>query len=154
MCYGRRQDRQIPACASACPQMAIEIETINIAEWVLAHGAAHSPGLPATEHTISTTRITLPEDMPPSSQPADSTRGRPENPHPPFIVMLVLTQLSMGFVSLWLAGPAGSVATRASLLVGLPAAVRGRSGRVWPLVEILEFSRRDMEHWTSFAAMK
>ncbi|MBI1787171.1 MAG: dimethyl sulfoxide reductase anchor subunit [Acidobacteria bacterium] len=120
MCYGRLEEQQIPACANACPQQAIEIETVNIAEWILAYGAADSPGLPPAEHTISTTRITLPEDMPPSPQRADSTRVRPENPHTPLILMLVLTQLSVGaFVALWLAGTAGGVAKLASLLVGL-----------------------------------
>lgn len=120
MCYGRLAERQVPACASACPQQAIEIETVNVAEWLNAYGAANSPGMPSAHHTLSTTRITLPDEMPPMLHTPDTTRVRPEHPHMPLVVMLVLTQLSVGaFVALWMLGPAGTVATFASLAAGL-----------------------------------
>ena len=33
MCYGRLMRGQDPACASACPESAIEIEIVSIDEW-------------------------------------------------------------------------------------------------------------------------
>ena len=33
MCYGRLERGQEPACAAACPEEAIRIEVVNVAEW-------------------------------------------------------------------------------------------------------------------------
>lgn len=96
MCYGRLMDDRDPACVNACPESAIEIEIVNIAEWREDHGAANAPEMPAASETISTTRITLPEDLEDDFQRADYHRVRPEHPHWPLVFMLVLTQLSVG----------------------------------------------------------
>ena len=58
--------RQRPACVDACPEGAIQIEIVNIEEWKRRLSAsANAPGLPSADDSISTTRITLPENLPP-----------------------------------------------------------------------------------------
>ena len=125
MCYGRLQQQQAPACVNACPESAIQIEIVNIDRWQREFSAsANAPGLPAADHSISTTRVTLPTDMPPNTRKADIDRVRPEHPHWPLVVMTILTQLSVGaFADLWALQLLGKsarlgVATLASLAVG------------------------------------
>lgn len=122
MCHNRLADGREPACVNACPEGAIEIETVNIAEWVADHGAANAPGLPPADHTVSTTRITLPGELGPELEKADHTRVRPEHPHWPLVFMLTLTQLSVGAFAALALLPAGQMlAAAASLLVALTA---------------------------------
>ena len=96
MCHSRLDEGRRPACVNACPEQAIQIEIVNIAEWRADFSAANAPGLPPAEHSISTTRITLPDRPCPNAKRADHHRVRPEDPHWPLVVMLVLTQLSVG----------------------------------------------------------
>jgi len=89
---------------SACPETAIRIEIVNVAEWKREYAAnANAPGLPSADDSISSTRITLPDNLPPDTRKADFFRVRPEDPHWPLVAMTVLTQLSVGaFVTVWL----------------------------------------------------
>jgi len=87
----------------ACPEGAIAIEIVNIAEWRRDYLSADAPGLPSADDSISTTRITLPDNLIPDTGRVDTQRVEPEHPHWPLVFMLVLTQLSVGaFVVLWL----------------------------------------------------
>jgi len=125
MCYGRLQESQAPACVNACPESAIQIEIINTDQWrhEFATGA-NAPGLPSADHSLSTTRVTLPSDIPPDTKKADIHRVRPEHPHWPLVVMTILTQLSVGaFANLWIRQLLGrssrlGLAALASLFVG------------------------------------
>jgi formate dehydrogenase iron-sulfur subunit len=128
MCHERVAEGRDPACVSACPQEAIQIETVNIAEWRLNYGAfANSPGLPEAEQTLSTTRVTLPASMPTEVRNADQTRVRPERSHLPLVFMTVLTQLAVGaFCGVWLLASMGraanwNLASLAALGIGLTA---------------------------------
>jgi len=96
MCFGRLAQDRAPACVDACPEAAIEIETVDIAAWRGNFDLANAPGMPAADHTISTTRITVPDTAPAQLERADHHRVRPEHPHLPLVAMLVLTQLSVG----------------------------------------------------------
>jgi formate dehydrogenase iron-sulfur subunit len=118
MCHNRLADGDEPACVNACPESAIQIEIVNIAEWTADHAAADAPGLPPAGHTVSTTRITLPGDLGPELEKADHTRVRPEHPHWPLVFMLTLTQMSVGaFAGLSLLDAARPVAALAALFV-------------------------------------
>jgi formate dehydrogenase iron-sulfur subunit len=103
MCHNRLSDGMAPACVGACPEGAIAIEIVNMAEWRRDYLSANAPGLPSADDSISTTRVTLPENLLPDTGRVDLARVEPEHPHWPLVFMLVLTQLSVGaFVVLWL----------------------------------------------------
>ena len=104
MCYGRLATGREPACVNACPEGAIRIELVDVAQWRREYSeSANAPGLPSADDSISTTRITIPDKMPPDIKKADYWRVRPEAPHWPLVVMTVLTQLSVGvFIAIWL----------------------------------------------------
>jgi formate dehydrogenase iron-sulfur subunit len=121
MCHNRLADGMAPACVGACPSEAIAIEIVDVAEWRTDYLSANAPGLPSADDSISTTRITLPENLAPNTGRVDTQRVVPEHPHWPLVFMLVLTQLSAGaFLTLWILdmlrqGSSGSVAVLGSL---------------------------------------
>jgi DMSO reductase iron-sulfur subunit len=96
LCANRLDEGRAPACVDACPEQAIQVELVNVAEWRADFAAANAPGMPPAEHTISTTRVTLPTKSPANFERADHHRVRPEDPHFPLVAMLVLTQLAAG----------------------------------------------------------
>jgi Fe-S-cluster-containing dehydrogenase component/DMSO reductase anchor subunit len=103
LCHNRLSDGMAPACVEACPEGAIAIEIVNVAQWRLDYLSANAPGLPSADDSISTTRITLPENLSPDTGRVDTGCIRPGDPHLPLIFMLVLTQLAVGaFGVLWL----------------------------------------------------
>ena len=103
LCHNRLSDDMAPACVSACPEGAIAVEIVNIAEWRRDYLGANAPGLPSADDSISTTRVTLPDDLPPDTGRVDTQRIVPEQPHWPLVFMLVLTQLAAGaFAVLWM----------------------------------------------------
>lgn len=106
MCYGRLTRGESPACVSACPEGAIEIEVVRIAEWRGDYKQmANSPGMPSADDSISTTRITLPARASHDLKRVDLTFLRLEHPHWPLIVMTVLTQFAVGtFAAVWQSG--------------------------------------------------
>ncbi len=108
LCHNRLSDGMAPACVQACPEDAIAIEIVNVAQWRADYLSANAPGLPSADDSISTTRITLPGNLPPDTGRVDTQQLRPEDPHLPLVFMLVLTQLAVGaFGVLWLADSSG-----------------------------------------------
>ena len=125
MCHYRLAEGREPACVAACPEGAIQIEIVNIADWKRNYAAsANAPGLPSADDSLSTTRITLPRSLPPDTRKVDLNRVRPEQPHWPLVFMTVLTQLSVGaFATIWLLQVLGqqarlNIAALVSLAVG------------------------------------
>lgn len=96
MCHGRLTDGLEPACVNACPENAIQIEIVNQAEWRSDYAGANAPGMPNAGHTISTTRITLPESSSVTLDRVDIETLRPEHPHWSLVWMTALIQLSVG----------------------------------------------------------
>jgi formate dehydrogenase iron-sulfur subunit len=124
MCHSRLGLGQSPACVSACPSGAIQIEIVNIKSWrEAASTATTQTGLPSGDQGVSTTRITLPANLPPNAKPVDLVHVQPGEPHWPLVVMLVFTQLSVGaFATSWFLQLAGAfmqlrIAAITSLLV-------------------------------------
>jgi formate dehydrogenase iron-sulfur subunit len=105
---------------SACPEGAIEIEIVNIAQWRNEYAvSANAPGLPSADDSISSTRITLPKNLPPDTKRADFYRVKPEHAHWPLILMTVLTQLSVGtFTTVWLQQLFGTTTRLSTAAVG------------------------------------
>jgi DMSO reductase iron-sulfur subunit len=142
LCHNRLADGMAPACVEACPERAIAIEIVNVTQWRADYLSANAPGLPSADDSISTTRITLPSTLSPDTGRVDTGRIRPEDPHLPLVLMLVVTQLAVGaFGLLWLLDLAGhtdrlwvsAVASLALAIVSLGASTLhlGRPVYAW-----------------------
>jgi Fe-S-cluster-containing dehydrogenase component/DMSO reductase anchor subunit len=103
LCHSRLEMGQSPACVSACPSGAIQVEIVSVSAWKAAIAANRSAsGLPSSDQSVSTTRLTLPADLPPNAKPVDLVRLVPGEPHWPLVVMTVLTQLAVGaLATIW-----------------------------------------------------
>ena len=122
MCHGRLADGDAPACVDACPSEALAIEIVDIGEWRRRYrDEANAPGLPSADDTISTTRVTLPEELPLDAKKSDFHQIKPAKPHFSLVLMTVLTQLSIaGFATTWLLSlTGGSAALEVAALVSL-----------------------------------
>ncbi|HEV2946719.1 MAG TPA: DmsC/YnfH family molybdoenzyme membrane anchor subunit [Gemmataceae bacterium] len=104
MCSDRLSSGEPPACVQACPHGAIRITVVGRQE-ILDSSAANQflPGAPAPSLTLPTTHYKSRVRLPRNLLPADYYSVRPEHAHLPLVVMLVLTQLSVGaFLIQWL----------------------------------------------------
>jgi formate dehydrogenase iron-sulfur subunit len=147
MCHGRLSQGLSPACVNACPEGAIEIEIVDIAEWRRDFEAGNAPGLPAAADSLSTTRITPPRELPPDLSRVDSGRIQPEHAHASLVLLLVLTQLSIGgFIALWLLELAG--ATLQPIAAVLPLAIAAIALSAAPLhLGRPVFAYRALKNW-------
>lgn len=97
MCSQRLTDGEAPACVQACPHQAISIDIVN-QEQVLADSEINTflPAAPDPQHTYPTTTYKSRKPFPRNTLPADYYSARPQHAHFPLVIMLVLTQLSVG----------------------------------------------------------
>ncbi|MBS0208387.1 MAG: dimethyl sulfoxide reductase anchor subunit [Planctomycetes bacterium] len=97
MCSQRLKVGEAPACVQACPHRAIRITVVKQAE-VVANCETNQflPGAPDPALTLPTTNFRSSRPLPRNLLPADYYAVHPEHAHWPLIVMLVLTQLSVG----------------------------------------------------------
>ncbi len=97
MCQDRLAEGESPACVESCPNGAISIKIVEISE-VLddAQGDAFLPGAPSPGITAPTTTYKTERNLPRNVLPANFYDVRPAAKHMPLVVMLVLTQLSVG----------------------------------------------------------
>jgi DMSO reductase anchor subunit len=97
MCSSRLSVGEAPACVQACPHEAISIRIVSTEK--VREDSETSRFLPAAPDpaiTLPTTRYRSAKVFPRNTLPADYHALSPEHPHWPLIVMLVLTQLSVG----------------------------------------------------------
>jgi Fe-S-cluster-containing dehydrogenase component/DMSO reductase anchor subunit len=97
MCSNRLAVGEAPACVQACPHEAIAIRVVG-REQVLEDNEVGRflPGAPDPHLTHPTTTFKTSRVLPRNTLPADYRQTALQHPHWPLVVMLVLTQLSVG----------------------------------------------------------
>jgi DMSO reductase anchor subunit len=88
---------EAPACVQACPNQAIAIRVVSVESVIEdAEAALFLPAAPDPQITYPTTTFKTKRAMPRNMLPADYFQVSSQHPHWPLVVMLVLTQLSVG----------------------------------------------------------
>ncbi len=97
MCSDRLGVGEAPACAQACPHEAITITLVETQQ-VMENAEADNflPAAPDPQLTLPTTHFKTSRVFPRNTLPVDYHAANPQHPHWPLIIMLVLTQLSVG----------------------------------------------------------
>jgi len=97
MCSSRLEALEAPACAAGCPNQAIRIRVVDKHQVVEENRAnLFLPGAPGPDYTLPATNYTHKYSLPRNMIAADVNQIAPEHAHLPLVVMLVLTQLSVG----------------------------------------------------------
>ena len=154
LCHGRLSEGREPACVGACPQGAIQVELVNIAEWrATAALEANAPGMPGAEATLSTTRVTLPPDRGLDFRKADYHRVRPEPAHWPLVFFLVLTQASVG--ALITGAPTLAAVALAHIAMAASLLHLGRPAYAWRALKMWKRSwlSREVLAFSAYAAL-
>jgi formate dehydrogenase iron-sulfur subunit len=100
MCSERLAADEAPACVQACPNEAIAIRIVEVAQIIEdVQGDSFLPGAPSPGITLPTTEYKTKRAFPKNTLPADFYNVRPAHNHFPLVVLLVLTQLSVGAFS-------------------------------------------------------
>jgi DMSO reductase anchor subunit/ferredoxin len=126
MCSGRLAVGEAPACVQSCPNEAIRITVVD-REKVRADAEAGSfvAGAPSPAITAPTTVYKTTRALPENLLPASFFSVKPSHAHRPLVVMLVLTQLSVGAFlmtavgSRWLPANAASLVESTQALLGV-----------------------------------
>lgn len=129
MCSDRLAHGEAPACVQACPHQAIAIRVVDSSQ-VREDSEASTflPAAPDSQLTFPTTNYHARQPFPRNLLPADYYSVSLQHPHLPLILMLVLTQLSVGaFLAgqMLLTGLTASVAEAVHPLLSLIALVTG-----------------------------
>lgn len=97
MCAARLSAGEAPACVQACPSQAIAIRVVNVSQvFEDAEAAVFLPAAPDPQLTYPTTTYKSHRALPRNMLPVDYFQVSRQHPHWPLVVMLVLTQLSVG----------------------------------------------------------
>lgn len=98
MCISRLNVGEAPACVRACPSEAIRITVVdNQAVRKSPKDFVNNvPDAPDSNYTLPTTRYKTNKNLPANMVSSDYHLIKPEHSHMPLVVMLVLTQLSVG----------------------------------------------------------
>ena len=97
MCSDRLKAGEAPACVQACPNGAISIAIVSNTKVIEdAQSDAFLPGAPSPGITVPTTLYKTERPLPRNMLPANFFVVSPSHHHIPLVMMLVLTQLSVG----------------------------------------------------------
>ena len=145
MCSGRLEAGEAPACVQSCPNQAIRITKVSVAE-VRARNE-FLPASPAPSYTLPTTTFHSARGLPENLSAADGEHIRPAEAHWPLVWMLALTQAGAGlfWCESWrrLAGLAGDGAALRVAAVGTAFVIGGMAIGVMHL-------GRPLQAWRAF----
>jgi Fe-S-cluster-containing dehydrogenase component/DMSO reductase anchor subunit len=97
MCSSRLAVGEAPACVEACPHEAIAIRVVSREHVVEdSEAAVFLPAAPDPQITLPTTTYKSRRPFPRNLLPVDYFQVNPQHAHWPLVVMLTLTQLSVG----------------------------------------------------------
>jgi DMSO reductase anchor subunit len=97
MCSGRLAVGEAPACAQACPSEAIRITIVDhSAILASARNGQMLLTAPDSKYTLPATRYLSSRKLPANLRAGDHARVTPASAHLPLVIMLVLSQLSVG----------------------------------------------------------
>jgi Fe-S-cluster-containing dehydrogenase component/DMSO reductase anchor subunit len=169
MCSSRLAVGEAPACVQACPSEAIRITHVSKSEVTIQfreRGQGFLTGAPAGDYTLPTTRYISTQRSaelqfrestsekpkraeqelraPVALAPADADSLRAQPAHGPLVVMLVLSQASVGVAVISALQP---MAPRSLLLMSLALAVVGFGASVFHL-------GRPLGAWRAFLNLK
>lgn len=100
MCSQRLAVGEAPACVQACPQQAIQIRVVNVAETMLrSESGSLVPTAPLSSITLPTTIYKSLQAFPERITAAQIGHEKPQHGHPPLSWMLTLTQASTGIIT-------------------------------------------------------
>jgi formate dehydrogenase iron-sulfur subunit len=143
MCASRLAVGEAPACVQSCPNEAIRITVIDQRTVAREHTRSASSFLPASpdpRHTMPSTRFVSERGLPRNLQAADASTVAPAEPHWPLVLMLVMTQASIGAIVCALAKGSksfGLISTAAAFgFAGIAASILhlGRPLHAWRAV--------------------
>ena len=156
MCLPRLEDGRAPACVDACPTFAITVEKVDVEAWRADHREGDAPNLPSADLTLSTTRISLPDDVPLETYGGSEWALRPEDPHWPLVWLTLLTQMAVGTSATASgAGERTLTAVVAALALGASLLHLGRPVHAWKALRNLRRSwlSREVALFGAFAAV-
>lgn len=97
LCSTRLAAGEAPACVQSCPHEAIAIRVVDQQQIIDdAEANVFLPAAPEPWITLPTTSYKTRRSFPRNMLPADYYRVSPQHAHWPLVLMLVLTQLSVG----------------------------------------------------------
>ncbi|MEO1229535.1 MAG: DmsC/YnfH family molybdoenzyme membrane anchor subunit [Myxococcota bacterium] len=146
MCSDRLGEGEAPACVQGCPNDAISITVVSTRDVLddLTIGNL-VPGAPDPTLTLPSTQYVSRKVRPRNTRAVDLADVEPREGHPPLVVMLTLTQLSVGALALQSGWPLREEAltpfTTAIALLALAASTLHLGRPQWAFRAILGLRR-------------
>lgn len=152
LCQDRLADGEAPACVNACPTEAIAVRVVDVDSAVAGASEPWSFSSPNRAITTPTTVFRSTQDLRSEVVAADAEAVSPAHAHPPLTVMLVLTQISVGTLTLLV----GTQSIRGLLpdLAAVPAALTALVSAVVALAASVLHLGRPQYAWRAVIGLR